>query len=139
MQTTLNGFLIAGAIASGVAAILHVGCIVYGAPWYRFFGAGEKMAGLSEKGSLVPTMVTSCIVAVLSGWAIYAFSGAGVIAPLPLLRETLIAITSIYLIRAVAGIPLAFIDRERSKIFWLWSSIICLVIGLVYLIGLQLM
>ena len=30
---------------------VHVGCIVFGAPWYRFFGAGEKMAQMADAGN----------------------------------------------------------------------------------------
>jgi len=44
MQGYRNTFLMIGAALSGLAALLHVGCILFGAPWYRFFGAGEKMA-----------------------------------------------------------------------------------------------
>lgn len=33
-----------------LAAVLHVFIIVGGADWYRFFGAGEAMAQMSEQG-----------------------------------------------------------------------------------------
>lgn len=136
MIIPINKFLIAGSLASGLAALLHVGCIVYGAPWYRFFGAGEKMAQLADVGSKRPSIITSFIVATLAGWSIYALSGAGVITPLPLLRSALVSITAIYILRAFAGIPAAFIDHERSNEFWLWSSLVCLTIGSIHLVGL---
>ena len=31
-------------VAVLIAALLHVACIVGGPAWYRFFGAGERMA-----------------------------------------------------------------------------------------------
>ena len=37
-------WLIAGAVLSGIAGLLHLAIILGGAPWYRFFGAGERMA-----------------------------------------------------------------------------------------------
>jgi len=36
-----NYLLTAGGAMSAVAAALHLGCILFGASWYRFFGAGE--------------------------------------------------------------------------------------------------
>lgn len=93
----MNIYLVVAAILSAMAAVLHVGCIIFGAFWYRFFGAGEQMAVLAEQGSSTPTIITSVIVLVLSIWSAYAFSAAGVIRKLPLLRTALVIITFIYL------------------------------------------
>ena len=43
-------FLILAGSLSGLAALLHVAAIVGGPDWYRFFGAGEGMAGAAERG-----------------------------------------------------------------------------------------
>jgi len=133
----MNVFLIIAGILSAVVAILHIGCIFFGAPWYRFFGAGEQMAVLAERGSIQPTLITSGIVLVLSIWSIYAFSAAGVIVRLPLLRLALILITSIYLVRGVVGFFLVSSPMGRSPEFWVWSSLICLSFGIIHLIGLK--
>eukprot|EP01035_Chromulina_nebulosa_P005432 gene5432-7363_t len=79
---TVNGapWLLAGGILSAGAALLHVGCILGGPRWYRFFGAGERMVRLAERGSRRPAIITSGIVLVLAAWSAFAFSGAGVIA-----------------------------------------------------------
>ena len=128
-------FLISGTL-SAFAAVLHIGCIYFGAPWYRFFGAGEEMAVLAEQGSMHPAFITSVIVIVLSIWSFYAFSAAGVITRLPLLRLALTVITFIYLIRGIAGFFLINYPMGRSPEFWLWSSLICLSVGIVHCIGL---
>ncbi|MFT5549478.1 MAG: hypothetical protein ACI9CO_001405 [Candidatus Azotimanducaceae bacterium] len=133
----MNVFLIIAGVLNAVAAILHIGCIYFGAPWYRFFGAGEQMAVLAERGSIQPTLITSGIVLVLSIWSLYAFSAAGVIARLPLLRLALILIISTYLLRGVAGFFLVSFPMGRSPEFWVWSSLICLSFGIVHLIGLK--
>jgi len=137
MSATPNPFLIAAAAATALAGLLHAGCIVFGAPWYRFFGAGERMAELAASGSLYPTLVSSAIVVVLALWSAYALSGAGVIAHLPLLRLGLCVITAVFLLRGLAGIPLAFLQTGRPPTFWWWSSAICLAIGLLHLLGLR--
>jgi len=133
----MNIFLLVGAILSAIAAILHLGCIYFGAPWYRFLGAGEQMAILAERGSIQPTLITSAIVLVLATWSIYALSGAGIIVKLPLLKWALSAITFIYLLRGIAGFFLINNPLGRSPEFWLWSSIICLSFGIIHLIGLK--
>lgn len=132
-----NYFLIAGATCSAVAALLHVGCIVFGAPWYRFFGAGERMAQLAEAGSRYPAYVSSFIVAVLATWSLYALSGAGVLPPFPFVRAALCVITAIYLVRGLAVLPLLIFTLGRSTAFWWWSSAICLTIGTLHLLGLR--
>ncbi len=133
----MNFFLLAAGTLSAVAAILHLACIYFGAPWYRFFGAGEHMALLAEQGSSQPTVITSGIVVVLCLWSMYAFSAAGVIFRLPLIRLALTLITLIYLTRGVAGFFLINSPMGRSPEFWLWSSAICLSFGVVHFIGLK--
>lgn len=133
----MNIFLIVAGSLSAAAAILHVGCIYFGAPWYRFFGAGEQMAVLAEKGSIQPTLITSGIVIVLSVWSLYAFSAAGIIFRLPLMRLALILITFIYVARGIIGFFLINSPMGRSPEFWIWSSVICLSCGIVHFVGLK--
>ncbi len=141
MTTGWNLPLTIGAGLNTVAALLHVGCIVFGASWYRFFGAGEGMATLAEAGDWRPTVITAGIVVVLSVWALYALSGAGAIRTLPLLRIALCAITAVYLLRGLAGFAYAafgagFEGARTDATFWWWSSAICLAFGIVHAIGL---
>lgn len=133
----MNIFLLVCAALNCIVAVLHIGCIFFGAPWYRFFGAGEKMAILADKGSLQPTIITSFIVIVLFTWSVYALSGAGAIIKLPLLKWVLCAIAAIYSIRGIAGFFLMNNPLGRSPEFWFWSSCICLSFGLVHFIGLK--
>ena len=136
MVEALNYYLIAAGACSAVAALLHIGCIVFGAPWYRFFGAGERMVQLAEQGSRYPAAVSAFIVLVLGIWSLYAFSGAGVLPRLPLRAPVLCCVTAIYLLRGVAVVPLLFLSLGRTTAFWWWSSAICLLIGALHLIGL---
>ncbi len=132
-----NRFLILAAICSGAAALLHLGCIVFGGDWYRFLGAGEQMAQMAEAGLIYPTIVTSVLVAVLIIWSLYALSGAGIIFRLPLLRLGLCIIAAIYLLRGLAFIPLMPMFPENSITFWIVSSAICFAFGLFYVLGIR--
>ncbi len=133
----LNPWLVAGMIASVVAGVLHLGCIAFGAPWYRFMGAGEGMARMAEAGRMYPTVITFAIATVLFVWAGYALSAAGMSLPLPGVRWVVFAMTAIYLLRGIAGFFINVPQSGRSQAFWWWSSSICLAIGLVHAIGLQ--
>lgn len=124
---------------SAAAALAHVGCIVFGAPWYRFFGAGERMALMAEAGNPMAAIITSAITAVLAVWAAYAFSAAGLLPRMPWTRLALCAITGIYLLRGIAGIVVVLlaVKTEQGTSFWWWSSGICLAFGGVHALGLS--
>lgn len=135
MYKANNKFLIAAAIFTALAALAHIGCIIFGADWYRFFGAGEQMAQMAEAGDWYPAVVTSVIVIFLAIWFFYALSAAGVIRRLPLLRLALCLIASIFLIRGISFVMLMPMFPENSLTFWLVSSGICLMIGILYAVG----
>ena len=131
--------LLLGGAASGLVAALHAVIIAVGAPGYRYFGAGEEMARLDERGSPVPALVTAAITAVFAIWSAYGFSGAGLLRRLPLLRTGLVTIGAIYTLRGLACLPEAWwlaVGRApavlpRQIVF----SAVSLAIGLAYLTG----
>ncbi|NVE01335.1 hypothetical protein [Massilia sp. BJB1822] len=137
MADSYNLALLIGAALSAIAALLHLAIIAGGPAWYRFFGAGERMATMAEQGKLYPAVLTLGIAAVLAAWAAYALSGAGLLAPLPLLKAGLCVIAAVYLLRGLAIVPLLTVARSKSTPFLVWSSLICLGYGIVHAIGLQ--
>ena len=131
-----NPWLVAAGSASLAAAALHLACIAGGPSWYRALGAGEPMARAAERGSLGPALITAAIAAILVLWAAYAFSGAGLLGRLPLLRVGLVAITAILLLRGlVLFYPPALRRPDLSDSFILWSSLVVLALGLLYAVG----
>ena len=136
MPKYLNPFFMVGALLSAIAALLHLGIIVGGPDWYRFFGAGERFAVAAAQGHLYPDLVTAGIAAVLGIWSAYALAGAKLIRPLPLLKPALVVITAIYLVRGIAFAPAVLAVGEQMTPFVLWSSAICLGYGIVHLVGL---
>jgi len=129
-----NPWLIAGGWLSLLAAFLHLGCILGGPDWYRFFGAGEGMAQAAERGEWMPHLLTLGIAGILAVWAAYAFAGAGRLRRLPLMRTALVLITSIYLLRGLALVPIAFTPAAQTW-FNIWSSLIVLAYGIAHAVG----
>ena len=121
---------------SCLAALIHLACIAGGGPWYRALGAGEKMARAAESGQWAPALVTLAIAIVFAVWSLYAWSAAGLLPRLPLLRWVLAAITAVYLARGLVFFPLLSYFPGNSPAFWYWSSGICTAIGVIHLFGL---
>jgi hypothetical protein len=132
----VNIMLLTGSVLSGIAALLHIGIILGGAEWYRFFGAGERFASAAEAGRSYPAVVTTSIATMLAICAVYALSGAGVLPRLPWLLPMLCVITAGYLLRGLLIVPLLTVPSVRATPFLIWSSLICLVYGAVHLLGL---
>lgn len=130
-----NDWLVAAGILDAIAALLHLGCIMGGAAWYRFFGAGDYMVRQAERHAIEPTLFALAIAGILAIWSAYAFSGAGVIGRLPLLRTGLIVIAAIYLLRAAALPVMLARLHDRTPAFLWCSSAIVLVCGLVHAAG----
>lgn len=124
-----------GGLLSAVAAVAHLACIAIGAPAFRLMGAGERMARAVEAGKIKPTLITLAIASVLLVWSVYAFSGAGLAPPLPFTKLVLVLISTAFLARAFAFPLLRHVFPENSTTFWLVSSSICLVLGLLYALG----
>ncbi|WP_434357030.1 hypothetical protein NF212_15090 [Parasalinivibrio latis] len=139
-----NPYLIIGGAGSIIAAVLHVAIIFGGPNWYRFFGAGEKMAQMAEAGKTYPAVITAVIAALLLVWGLYAFSGAGIIGKFPFTTPALTVIGGIFLLRGLAGIPVVFMadhpylqELAQRMTFMVVSSAICLVLAALYLIGMM--
>ena len=137
MTSFRNAWLVAAAALSGTAAALHVAIIFAGAPWYRFFGAGDRMADMAATGHWYPTFLASLIALVLAVWALYALAGAGALRPLPCLRTALCFITSVYLLRGAVGLVFLVVPSQQGPLFWLWTSSVALAYGVVHLVGLR--
>ncbi len=135
MKPARNPALVIGGLLSVAASLLHMACIIGGPDWYRFFGAGEGVAQAAERGEPLPHIMAGGIAAILAIWAAYAFSGAGLLPRLPLLRTGLVVISAIYLLRGLVLIPALIITGGEVMPFVLWSSLIVLGYGVAYAIG----
>jgi hypothetical protein len=127
-----------GGLLSCAIALLHIVIIAIGAPAYRYFGAGERMARQAEQGSVVPALLTAVISMVFGLFALYAFSGAGLIRRLPSLKLVLVAVGVIYTLRGLLLGPQVvwfFGVSGRVPVRQLLFSGVSFIVGLTYLVG----
>lgn len=120
-----------------LAALLHLAIIACGPAWYRFFGAGEDLARMAERGHPWPTLVTTAIAAGLAVFALYTWSlGGHCCQSLPWRREVVWLITGIYALRAAVPLLLAPWVRAMRSPFMLISSGVCALYAIAHALAL---
>lgn len=130
--------MILGGSISVAIALLHIVIIFGGAPAYRYFGAGEEMAELAAAGSVLPALLTFFLAVIFTLWGLYAFSGAGLIRHLPLLRFGLVVIAGIYTLRGIGLVPQVFwmiVSPQAVAPQEIAFSLASLFVGIAYLVG----
>ncbi len=123
---------------SVAAALAHLVCIIGGPRWYLFMGAPPQLVEAAARGDAKLGIMTAVIAIIVFGWAAYAFSAAGLIRLLPLTKLALIAISLVLFARGTSYFlaPLWHGWRpDLSPTFLVWSSLICLIMGLCFMIG----
>ena len=128
-----------------LAALAHFLIIAGGPDWYRFFGAGEAIARLAAQGHWYPPVLTTVLALVLTTWAFYAWSGAGMMRRLPGLGVALAMVSLIFFARALFGFWLVhapavadahLLELQQRPLFLLGSSLYCLALAACYSLGL---
>jgi hypothetical protein len=130
-------FKVGGTLNLGVA-VLHVGIAFFGAPAYRYFGAGDEMARSAEQGSPLPAVITLGLAFLFALFGLYAFSAANAVPRLPLVGPVVLAVGGIYVVRGGLGIPPTFFMPDPSTApvaFTVAFSVVALAIGVLYLLG----
>ena len=126
-----KSLLIAGGILSVLISLLHV-VLAFKPGLYSYIGPAKEIP-MSGAVASIASVVLALIFAV---WATYAFSGAGLIGALPLLRPALITIGAIYVLRSLfIFTEVKMVLNEGYPFRFVIFSIISLVTGLLYLIG----
>ncbi|MFH0261331.1 hypothetical protein ACGRH2_13070 [Vibrio barjaei] len=127
---------------TALASVTHILIIFGGASWYRFFGAGEQMAHMSELGHWYPALLTGTIALLLAVLSAYAFSGIKVVSPLPFTNLILVLISCVFLARGVLFIPAVLVldssylqELAANMDFLVVTSIICSAIGICFGVG----
>lgn len=130
-----NLWLLAAAAFSFAGALLHIGCIIGGAGWYRVLGAGEAAVRAVARGQLRPHLMAGAVAIILLAWVAYALAAAGLLPLLPFTKAALAAIVAVLLAR---GLLIVVPGRWRPDLglaFKFWSSLYVLIMAGLFAIG----
>jgi len=133
-----RSLLAVGGTLSAALALLHVIVIFMGPAGYRYFGAPDEFATMTEAGSLAPAALTALFAVIFGVWAVYGFAGARMIPRPPLVRLGLVIIAAVYVLRGLSAVPEALLLMRSPGAFpgrFLIFSIVSLIVGLCYAIG----
>lgn len=139
-----NTWLVLAGVALVLGALLHIAAIFGGPAWYSAIGAPDELVQMVREGRSYPIKICLLIASFLLLCASYAFSGAGLIVRLPLLRTALCLISGGLLLRALGFVPLMILypqalagicNCKGVDPFLLITSGICLAIGVALALG----
>lgn len=121
-----------GALAG---ALIHVAAIAGGPSWFHFFRAPPQVVESARAGTWLAPVSALAIAAAMALCAAYAFSAAGRLPRLPLMRTALAAIAAICLLRAAGTIPIYLYWPQLIDTFEIVAAIIWGAIGLGFAAG----
>ena len=133
-----RSLLAVGGSLSAALAVLHVIVIVMGPSGYRYFGAPDEFARMTEAGSPAPAILTAVFALIFAVWAVYGFGGARLIPRPPMVRLGLVLISSVYILRGLSAVPEGLLLTRTPRAFparFFVFSLVSLVIGVIYAIG----
>ncbi|HHR6035727.1 TPA: hypothetical protein ACS70C_000054 [Providencia alcalifaciens] len=123
------------AVLTWIAALLHFACLVWGAGGFKWLGAGDRIVRQAQEGYWYPKFTAIFVGTLLTIWGLYAFSAAQGSLTLPFTQPILLAIAIVFLLRAVLFPLIKSRFKGNSDLFWYTSSGICLVLGILFLVG----
>jgi|TARA_R110002072_G_C7688950_1_gene512107 hypothetical protein len=132
-----KSFLTAGGAGVLMGALLHLVVLIGGPSWIAFVGAPLSVVQSAREGTWLAPVGALGIAALLTVWALYAFSGAGLIRPLPMLKTVLGAVALILLVRGATILPFLIRVNWASShdVFVVFSSAFIFVLGAAYALG----
>ena len=120
-----------------IGAGVHIVALVGGPSWIEFVGAPPLVVRSAIEGTWLAPAGALGIAALLTVWGLYAFSGAGLIRPLPLLKTVLGGVALIFLVRGLIVIP--FLSRANwaspVETFAVAASVYVFALGAAYAVG----
>jgi len=130
-------WLTAAGACSLVIALAHLGAIAIGPAAWRFMQAPE-LAEQAQRGAwLRPVALTLAVTAVFVAWGAYAWSGAGRLPRLPLLRPALVAIAAVYTLRGALVVYQArhLFPPDGYPARFIVFSLVALAVGALHVAG----
>lgn len=139
MDFTLNysvtsKLLISAGLIASAAAIWHL-LIIFGGPgWFTFTRAPQPIIDSAKQGTLLAPIATVIIASLMFACSAFAFSAAGLISKIPLLKPALITISGLCSVRALSSIPI-LITPSGLDVWELIASTVWFYVGICFIAG----
>lgn len=124
--------LISEGIIAFASAIWHLLCILGGPSWFAFARAPQAIIDSAQQGTWLAPIGTIFVASLMAACTVFAFSAAGIIGKVPLLKPALITIAVLCILRGLIAIPLLMttIDIWETVASSVWFYVgICFSLG----------
>jgi hypothetical protein len=132
--STRSKFLISAGIIAAASASWHLLCIFGGPSWFAFARAPQQIIESSQQGTLLAPVGTMIVAALMFACTVFAFSAAGLIRKVPLIKSALITIAILCTLRGVTAIP-TFITSTGVDLWQIVASSVWFYVGVCFTLG----
>ena len=126
--------LISAGFVASASAIWHLLCIIGGPKWFAFARAPQQIIDSSQQGTLLAPIGTIIVASLMFACTVFAFSGAGLMCKVPLLKSALITISILCIVRALIAIP-TFVNSAGLDIWQIIASSVWFYVGISFAAG----
>ena len=126
--------LISAGVIASASAIWHLLCILGGPRWFAFARAPQQVIDSSVQGTLLAPIGTIIVASLMFACTALAFSAAGLIRKLPLLKSALITIAILCTLRGLIAIP-TFVTSSGLDIWQIVASTVWFYVGICFIAG----
>jgi hypothetical protein len=126
--------LISAGVIASASAIWHLLCIFGGPSWFAFARAPQQIIDSAQQGTMIAPIGTVIVSSLMFACSVFAFSAAGLIRRVPLLKSALITIAILCTLRGLIGIP-TFVTSTGLDIWQIVASTVWFYVGICFIAG----
>ena len=132
--TVESRLLVSAGIIALAAAVWHVLCIWGGPGWFAFARAPQLIIDSAKQGTILAPVATLIVAGLMVACALFAFSAAGLVPEVPLIKPALITIAALCIIRALIASP-DFVTSAGLDVWQIVASAVWLYVGVCFVFG----
>jgi len=126
--------LISAGVIASASAVWHLLCIFGGPSWFAFARAPQQIIDSSVQGTLLAPIGTIIVASLMFACTVFAFSAAGLIRKVPLLKSALITIAVLCTLRGLIAIP-TFVTSSGVDTWQIVASTVWFYVGICFITG----
>jgi hypothetical protein len=127
-------FLISAGVIASASAIWHLLCIFGGPSWFAFARAPQQIIESAQQGTMLAPIGTIIVATLMFACSVFAFSAAGIIRKVPLLKSALLTISLLCILRALSAIP-TIATSNGLDVWQIVASAVWFYVGICFVTG----